>query len=187
MAHSVGLATAKELSCLGVNWLIGPVLDVLANSRTQPLGVRSMGDDPKTVAEYGLEFIRGYQEGGLATCGKHFPSYGNLEFLGTPSEIPIVSETLEQLRLSGLVPFDHAIQGGLDSMLVGACSMPNFASSPITHACLSKPVVKDLLREELHFDGVIMSDCLEIEALYENLGVGQAAIMGANAGCDILM
>lgn len=187
LARAVGSATAKELSCLGVNWLIGPVLDVLANPRTQPLGVRSMGDDPYTVAQFGSEFIYGYHEGGLATCGKHFPSYGNLEFLGTPSEIPIVSETMEQLRLSGLVPFEHAIQAGLDSMLVGACSMPNFTSTPITHACLAKPVVTDLLRQEMKFEGVILSDCLEIEALYENLGVGQATIMGHNAGCDMLM
>lgn len=187
MARSVGFATAQELCCLGVNWIIGPVLDVLANSRTQPLGVRSMGDDPQIVAQFGVEFVKGYHEGGLATCGKHFPSYGNLEFLGTPSEIPIVSETVEQLRLSGLVPFQSAILAGLDSMLVGACSMPNFTSTPITHACLAKPVVTDLLRQEMGFEGVIISDCLEIEAVYETLGVGQAAAMGQTAGCDMLL
>jgi beta-N-acetylhexosaminidase len=187
MAQSVATATAKELSCIGVNWITGPLLDVLGNSSTQPLGVRSMGDDPQAVAQFGHQFILGYHAGGLATCGKHFPSYGNLEFLGTPSEIPIVSETREQLRLSGLVPFAHAIRGGLDSMLVGACSMPHFADTPISHACLSKSVITDLLREEMGFSGVVMSDCLEIEAIYDTIGVGQATIMGMNAGCDMLM
>lgn len=146
-----------------------------------------MGDDPQTVAQFGDEFLKGYHAGGLATCGKHFPSYGNLEFRGTPSEIPIVAETRDQLRLSGLVPFEKAIRGGLDSMLVGACSMPHFTDTPITHACLSKSVITDLLRTELGFSGVVISDCLEIEALYDTIGVGQATVMGINAGCDMLM
>ena len=94
LAHEVAKATAQELKAVGVNWILGPVLDVLTNVRNQPLGVRTSGDDPQEVSQYGVQFMKGYQEAGLATCGKHFPSYGNLEFLGSHTDVPIITESL---------------------------------------------------------------------------------------------
>jgi beta-N-acetylhexosaminidase len=188
MAFEVASATGQELSCLGVNWITGPVLDVLSNTRTQPLGVRSLGDDPQEVARYGMKFMEGYHDAGLATCGKHFPSYGNLEFLGSPLDMPTISETIDQLRLGALVPYSIAIKYGLDAMMIGACAMPNFVEGEdITYACLSHAVVSGLLRQEMGFNGVVMSECLEIESLYDSLGVGQAVCAGVCAGCDIFL
>ena len=77
------------------------MLDVLTNARNQPLGVRSIGDDPQQVSAYGVEYMKGYQEAGLATCGKHFPSYGNLEFFGPPTDVPTITDSLENLGKSG--------------------------------------------------------------------------------------
>ncbi|KAK2814272.1 hypothetical protein FQN49_008249, partial [Arthroderma sp. PD_2] len=119
LAREVAKATAQELRAVGVNWILGPVLDVLTNGRNQPLGVRSVGDDPQEVAAYGVESMKGYQDAGLVTCGKHFPSYGNLDMLASQSDVPVITDTLEQLRLSALVPFRSAISQGLDSMIVG--------------------------------------------------------------------
>ncbi|KAJ5677427.1 uncharacterized protein N7477_003060 [Penicillium maclennaniae] len=186
LAHEVAVATGQELKAVGVNWILGPVLDVLTNGRNQPLGVRTTGDDPQEVSQYGVQYMTGYQKAGLATCGKHFPSYGNLEFLGSHTDVPIITESLEQLSLTALVPFRNAIMHGLDGMMVGGVSMSS-AGMNVMHACLSDQVVDELLRKDLKFQGVVVSECLEMEALTHNIGVGGGTVMAKNAGCDIIL
>lgn len=186
LARDVAVATGQELKAVGVNWILGPVLDVLTNVRNQPLGVRTTGDDPHEVSQYGVEFMKGFQQARLVTCGKHFPSYGNLEFLGSQTDVPIITESLEQLSLSALVPFRSAIIHGLDSMMVGGVSMSS-AGVNVMHACLSEQVVNDLLRKDLKFNGVVISECLEMEALTHNIGVGGGTVMATSAGCDIIL
>jgi len=186
LAHEVAVATGQELKAVGVNWILGPVLDVLTNGRNQPLGVRTAGDDPQEVSQYGVQYMKGYQEAGLATCGKHFPSYGNLEFLGSHTDVPVITESLEQLSVTALVPFRNAIMQGLDGMMVGGVSMSS-AGMNVMHACLSDQVVDELLRKDLKFQGVVVSECLEMEALTHNIGVGGGTVMAKNAGCDIIL
>ena len=186
MAYEIAKATGRELSAVGINWIMGPALDVLTNVKTQPLGVRSMGDDPEEVSKFGVAFMQGYKDAGLATCGKHFPSYGNLEFLGSSLDVPVITDSLEQLSFSALVPFRNAISQGVDGMMVGGCAMSS-AGVNTMHACLSEQVVDGLLREDLGFDGVVMSECLEMEALSQNIGVGGGTIMAVNAGCDLIL
>src|SRR3984957_12173117 len=145
MAFDVAKATALEVSAVGVNMILGPVLDVLTNARYQPLGVRATGDDPQEVSQYGIASMNGYKDAGIASCGKHFPSYGNLDFLGSNLDVPIITQTLEELSLSALVPFRNAISSGkLDAMFVGGCAISN-PSMNVSHACLSDQVVYDLL------------------------------------------
>jgi beta-N-acetylhexosaminidase len=186
LAFEVAKATAQEISACGINWIFGPCLDVLTNARNQPLGVRTAGDDPQEVSAYGVAFMKGYKEAGVATLGKHFPSYGNLEFLGSTLDVPIITESLEQLSLSALIPFRNAIRQGLDSMMVGGCAMSS-AGLKAMHACLSDQVVDGLLRSDLKFDGVVVSECLEMEALSHNIGVGGGTVMAVNAGCDVIL
>ncbi|KAL8725259.1 MAG: hypothetical protein Q9166_007461 [cf. Caloplaca sp. 2 TL-2023] len=186
MAYDIAKATGQELSAVGINWIMGPCLDVLTNVKNQPLGVRSMGDDPEEVSKFGVAFMKGYKDAGMATCGKHFPSYGNLEFLGSSLDVPIITDSLEQLSLSALVPFRNAISHGVDGMMVGGCAMSS-AGVNVMHACLSEQVVDNLLRDDLGFDGVVMSECLEMEALSQNIGVGGGTVMAVNAGCDLVL
>ncbi|KLJ06090.1 murein transglycosylase [Blastomyces silverae] len=186
LAREVSKATAQELSAVGVNWILGPVLDALTNARNQPLGVRSVGDDPQEVSAYGIEFMKGYQEAGLVTCGKHFPSYGNLDYMGSQSDVPIITDTIEQLSVSALVPYRNAITHGIDSMMVGGCSM-TAGGMTVMHACLSEQVVDELLRKDLKFKGVVVSECLEMEALSHNIGVGGGTVMAMKAGCDLIL
>ncbi|KAK6350874.1 hypothetical protein TWF718_004056 [Orbilia javanica] len=184
LCREVAKATALEVSSVGVNWVLGPVLDVLnPNARTQPLGVRTMGHEPEEVSEMGVAFMRGLQDGGVAACAKHFPSYGNIEFQGSPLDVPILSDTIEQLKLHGLIPFRKAVAADIDAVMVGGCSMPSLGTK-VMHACLSDTVINELLREEMGFKGVVVSECLEMEALHENIGVGQATVMALDAGCD---
>ena len=186
LAYEVAKATAQEISACGINWIFGPCLDVLTNARNQPLGVRTCGDDPQEVSAYGVAFMKGYKEAGLVTMGKHFPSYGNLEFLGSALDVPTITESLEQLSLSALVPFRNAIRQGLDAMMVGGCAISS-AGFNAMHACLSEQVVDGLLRSDLNFDGVVVSECLEMEALSHNIGVGGGTVMAVNAGCDLVL
>lgn len=186
LAYEVAKATAEEISACGINLMMGPCLDVLTNARNQPLGVRTTGDDPQEVSAYGIAFMKGYRDAGLATMGKHFPSYGSLEFLGSALDVPTITESLESLSLNALVPFRNAIREGLDAMMVGGCAMSS-AGLNVMHACLSEQVVNDLLRNDLNFDGVTISDCLEMEALSHNIGVGGGTVMAINAGCDIVL
>jgi beta-N-acetylhexosaminidase len=186
LAFQVAKATAQEIAACGINWIFGPCLDVLTNARNQPLGVRTAGDDPQEVSAYGVAFMKGYQEAGVVTLGKHFPSYGNLEFLGSTLDVPIITESLEQLSLSALIPYRNAIREGLDSMMVGGCAMAS-AGLNAMHACLSEQVVDGLLRTDLSFDGVVVSECLEMDALSHNIGVGGGTVMAVNAGCDVVL
>ena len=187
LAYEVTKATATEISACGVNLMLGPVLDVLNNARYQPLGVRATGDDPQEVSTYGLAALNGIRDAGMASCGKHFPSYGNLDFLGSNLDVPIITQTLEELSLSALVPFRNAIASGkLDAMFVGGCGISN-PSMNVSHACLSDQVVDDLLRNELGFKGVAISECLEMEALSHDIGVQNGVIMALQAGCDLIL
>ncbi|CAG9943779.1 unnamed protein product [Clonostachys rosea f. rosea IK726] len=187
LAYEVTKATATEISACGVNLMLGPVLDVLNNARYQPLGVRATGDDPQEVSQYGLAALSGIRDAGMASCGKHFPSYGNLDFLGSNLDVPIITQTLEELSLSALVPFRNAIASGkLDAMFVGGCGISN-PSMNVSHACLSDQVVDDLLRTELGFDGVAISECLEMEALSHDLGVQNGVVRAVQAGCDLVL
>lgn len=186
LAFEVAKATAQEIAACGINWIFGPCLDVLTNARNQPLGVRTAGDDPQEVAAYGCAFMQGYKEAGVVTLGKHFPSYGNIEFLGSSLDVPIITESLEQLSLSALIPYKKAIERGLDSMFVGGCAMSS-AGLNAMHACLSEQVIDGLLRTDLKFNGVVVSECLEMEALSHNIGVGGGTVMAVNAGCDVVL
>ncbi|RMD41794.1 hypothetical protein DV735_g3335, partial [Chaetothyriales sp. CBS 134920] len=186
LAKEVSRATAQELSSCGINWILGPVLDVLTNTRNQPLGVRSLGDDAQEVSAYGISCMRGYQEAGLATCGKHFPSYGNLEFFGPPTDVPTITDSLESLSQSALVPFRKAIAAGIDAMMVGGVAMSSSGINAV-HACLSEAVVQDLLRHKMRFEGVVVSECLEMEALSRNIGISNGTVMAFKAGCDLIL
>ncbi|ANB11221.1 hypothetical protein AWJ20_4023 [Sugiyamaella lignohabitans] len=185
LARQVAHATGQQLKSLGVNWLLGPVLDVLTNSTNRLLGVRTMGDDAQEVTRFSLAFMEGYESAGICQCGKHFPGYGNATVDSTVS-LPVVPESIEQLETSSLIPFREAIKANIDAIMVGGCALPKIAMNEM-HACLSERVVRELLREDMGYDGVIVSECLEMDALYENVGVRQGAVMTAIAGCDVVL
>ncbi|KAK7747339.1 hypothetical protein SLS53_001592 [Cytospora paraplurivora] len=187
LAYNVAKATATEISAVGVNLILGPVLDVLTNARYQPMSVRASGDDPQEVSQYSIAAINGYKDAGLATCGKHFPTYGNLDFRGSSLDVPIITQTLEELGLSALVPYRNTIAtGNLDAVFIGGCGIAS-ANMNVSHACLSDQVVDDLLRQELGFNGVAISECLEMEALYQEIGVKGGTVMAVEAGCDLIL
>lgn len=109
MARDVAKATGLELKALGINWTLGPVVDVLSNSTNKLLGVRTMGDDPKEVTQYALAYLEGYTEANIATCAKHFPGYGNA-YVDETLALPIVYDSIEQLETASLIPYRQIIK-----------------------------------------------------------------------------
>ncbi|KAH8898019.1 glycoside hydrolase [Thozetella sp. PMI_491] len=179
-------AVASELSCVGINWIIGPVLDVLSASRPSPLGVRAFGDDPVTVLTHGVETVRGFKEAGVACCGKHFPSYGDAEFPdGSELSLPSIGTTIEDLQDRAIVPFRACAQVGLDAILVGGCTL-NIAGKTTDYACVDRSIVSGILRHECQFEGVVLSECLAMEALYQDIGISQGVSRAISAGCDMV-
>lgn len=185
MATQVAEATGRELKAVGINWILGPVVDVLTDSTNKLLGVRSMGDDPEEVTDYTLAFLEGFRRAGIVTCGKHFPGYGSAN-INSESGLPEIQDSLDQLKTGSLVPFQCVIDQNIDSIMVGGCTLPN-ATIREKYACLSEQVVSSLLRNQMGYDGVVVSECLEMQYLYDTVGVSQGALMAALAGCDVII
>lgn len=185
LAKDVARAMGKELKALGINWVLGPVVDVLTNSTNRLLGVRTMGEDPEQVSDYAEAFLEGYKEAGIACCGKHFPGYGNASVNST-LDLPVVPESLQQLETASLIPYKRIIEKNVDAIMVGGCALPQVTMGEM-HACLSEKVVQEILRNKLKHNGVIVSECLEMKSLYETVGVRQGTAMAASAGCDVII
>lgn len=185
MARDVAKATGLELKALGINWTLGPVVDVLSNSTNKLLGVRTMGDDPKEVTQYALAYLEGYTEANIATCAKHFPGYGNA-YVDETLALPIVYDSIEQLETASLIPYRQIIKKGIDSIMVGSCALPKITRS-VLHACLSEKVVRGMLRDDMNYNGVIVSECLDMKTLYEDVGVRQGTVLAVLAGCDVII
>ncbi|KAG0683663.1 hypothetical protein C6P40_005180, partial [Pichia californica] len=181
---------AKELKSIGFSMYLGPVLDILKNTSNnfipQMIGVRSFGYDIKSVVKYGIAAAKAFKDENMINCGKHFPGYGSAT-VNSNFELPMIFETAEQLMEFNLVPYQELIKNDiLDSILVGGCAVPNVNNNDL-HACLSPTIVTNMLRDKLKFNGVVVSECLLLEALDRNFGVVQGCISAFSVGCDLIL
>ncbi|HVU68796.1 MAG TPA: beta-N-acetylhexosaminidase, partial [Ktedonobacteraceae bacterium] len=185
-AYRVALAAGRELRALGVNFNLAPVVDVNNNPENPVIGVRSFGEDPQQVARLATAEIRGYQDAGVATCIKHFPGHGDT---ATDSHLamPVVPYAMERLEQLELVPFKSGIAAGTDSVMTAHIYFPALMGESNLPATLSPQVIDQLLREQLGFQGVIMTDCLEMNAVSETVGVGKGAVLAHQAGNDLIL
>lgn len=179
-------AMAHELKEMGFLIILGPVLDVVTKLLHQLVGVRSFGTTVEEVTKYGAACARGLQDAGLVTIGKHFPGIGNAT-VDLLLELPMMADLLEQIRGLNSVPFKELFkQGLLDGVLAAGCGVPTISPDE-THACLLPVVINQFLRQELGFDGIVVLECLEMDALYHLIGLGQGVILALHAGCDLVM
>lgn len=186
LVYQILKAIAIELKHIGFLIILGPVLDVVTKLSHQLVGVRSFGTTVEEVTKYGKACARGLKDGGLLTVGKHFPGIGNA---GVDSllELPMMADSLDQIKQCNSVPFAELIKEGLlDGMSAAGCGVPTISPDE-THACLSPVVINQLLRQELKFDGMVISECLEMDALFHSIGLGQGVILALYAGCDLVM
>lgn len=178
-----GRAMARELEAAGVNWNLAPVLDV----HLIPGGImetRSLGSDPRQVAKLGRAFINGLHQGGCLACAKHFPGLGRT-LADTHQERTRVGLSRQELEKVELVPFVEAMVAGVDGVMVSHAVYEDL--DPYQPASLSAVVVQGLLRSQLGWRGVVLSDDLEMGAIAGGMVVPQAAVMAFQAGCDLLL
>ena len=184
IAEKIGYFTGKEAKNIGLNWLLAPVCDVNNNSNNPVINLRAWGDDPETVKSLTCAYQRGVSRSNILTCAKHFPGHGNSE-VDSHLDLPKIENNLSALELLELIPFKSLINHGVNSVMIGHLFFPNI--DPIYPATLSKRLINDLLRIQLKFDGLVVTDALVMKAITNKYTSGYAAVKAFDAGIDLLM
>ena len=182
--EAVGQALGGELAALGIGWDFAPVLDVHTNPANPVIGNRAFGTTPGAVATHALAFWRGLRAAGLVGCGKHFPGHGDTR-TDSHLELPVVDHDLGRLRAIELAPFAAAAAAGIESIMTAHVLYP--ALDPDRPATLSRRVLTDLLRGQLGFRGVIVSDDLGMKAVADRYPIEELAVQAVAAGADVLL
>jgi len=186
LAKRDGQAIARQLKAVGINMDFAPVLDVNNNPLNLVIGARSFGGDPLLVANLGVAFIKGMQAEGVITCAKHFPGHGDTA-INSHLDLPVIKHGKEYLEKVELYPFKQAIKVGVDSIMTAHIYFPALEPRKGVPATLSYNVLTGLLRRELGFTGLIISDCMEMKAIDNTFGTAEGAIMAIEAGTDIVL
>ena len=178
--------SGDEMRQVGINMLLAPVLDVNNNRSNPVIGVRAYGEDAATVIDYGMAAMRGQQSTGVAVTAKHFPGHGDTA-TDTHYAMALVPHDKARLHAVELAPFRAAIAAGVDAIMTAHVVFPAFELDTSVPATLSKGVLTDLLRGEMGYQGVVISDCLEMAAIADGVGISGGAIATLQAGADIVL
>jgi beta-N-acetylhexosaminidase len=181
LAERFARALAAELKSVGITLDYAPVLDIHTNPKNPVIGDRALADKADEVARLGAAIVRALQGEGIAACGKHFPGHGDTS-TDSHFELPLVEHPPERLRATEFAPFRAAIDAGVATIMTAHVLVPSLDEK--RPASLSRRIVHELLREELKFEGVILSDDLEMKAVAAEFEVPSAAVMAIQAGCD---
>ncbi|MGB2629580.1 MAG: glycoside hydrolase family 3 N-terminal domain-containing protein [Candidatus Acidiferrum sp.] len=185
-AYTMGKVTALESRAAGVHWIYAPVADVNNNPGNPIINTRSFGEDPSKVAEYVSEFVRGVQEnGGLATA-KHFPGHGDTT-ADSHIDLGVVRASRERLDKLELVPFRAAIAAGVGSIMTAHLNVPAMEPDPSIPATLSHNILTGVLRDQLGFQGLVVTDALDMGGITVRYAPGDAAVRAFLAGADALL
>ncbi len=193
-AYDAGNIIGSELNALGVNVNFGPVLDVNNNPANPVIGVRSFSSDPELVGELGSAMTQGIQDQGVAATAKHFPGHGDTA-VDSHYGLPIVDKSLEDLRGLELLPFKRAITEGIDMIMTAHIGMPQIEDEVVNSprgtfplpATLSDDVITGVLREDMGYEGIVITDALNMQAIADNFTEAEAVIKTFDAGVDIAL
>lgn len=183
IAFEVGLAIGREVSALGFDVDFAPICDIHTNNANPIIGNRAMGTDPDATAIRVGEFVRGIEQAGVVSCGKHFPGHGDTD-QDSHIDLPSLPHDLNRLRQVEFVPFRAAIDAGVSTIMTAHVVFT--ALDPNRPATLCPEAIQ-LLRNELGFQGLIISDDLDMAAVAKHFPVEQAAIDAVSSGCDVLL
>ena len=185
LAEKTYRAIGEEMAVLGLNWNLAPVLDI--NHPSNPgIGARSFADSPEKVAEFGIAAIRGLQSAGVLACAKHFPGKGHAQ-KDSHLTLPTIPYSAKRLKSFELFPFKKAIENDVAAIMTSHVFFPAFEKTNNLPITLSKSVLTDLLRNDLKFEGLVITDDLEMGAITESFGIAQAALRSFMAGADQLL
>src|SRR5512141_1757996 len=178
VAEAVGAATAAELRAVGIDVNFAPVLDVDSNPRNPVIGDRAFSADPGAAADLGIAFAKGSLSRGILPVGKHFPGHGDTS-ADSHKELPVVRAGRQTLLRRELLPFRRAVVAGIPALMTAHVMYP--ALDRTLTATLSRKILHDLLRERMRFRGTIISDALEMKAIADRYGIGEAALLAVTA------
>src|SRR5438477_419736 len=185
-AYTMGKITALEARAVGVHWIYAPDADVNNNPGNPIINPRSFGENPERVAQFVSEFVRGVREnGGLATA-KHFPGHGDTA-ADSHIDLPVIRADRARLDSLELIPFRAAISSQVDSVMTGHLNVPALEPDPNTPATLSHNILTDLLRKQLGYQGLIVTDAMDMGGITVRYAPGEAAVRAIAAGVDCLL
>lgn len=184
LAFKFALMMGAELRSVGINLDYAPCIDVLTNPKNVLIGDRSLGKDPEEVAKLASALVRGYIKSGVLPCAKHFPGHGNT-IIDSHEDLPIEDADMARLQEVELIPFKKAFRARLDLVMTAHIKFPKIDPEwPVT---LSKKFIQDLLRKELRYKNLIITDDLDMKALASHYPVEKIPVLAMQAGCDILL
>ena len=184
LAFKFSMAMAAELRAVGINMDFAPCVDVLTNPDNVLIGDRSLSSDPEQVAKLASALVRGYIKGGVIPCAKHFPGHGNT-IVDSHEELPVENVDLARLRDVEMVPFKKVFRARLDMVMTAHIKFPKIdAEWPVT---LSEKFLQEILRGELRYRNLVITDDLDMKALAKHFPADQIPVRALQAGCDILL
>lgn len=185
LAYDVGRVMGEELRVFDINMDFAPVLDIYSNPNNTVIGTRAFGTTSETVSKMALSFSEGLESTGIISVYKHFPGHGDTDE-DSHYTLPVITKTKEELLELELIPFMEAIDEDADVIMIGHLAVPSITGDD-TPASLSKEIITDLLKEELGFDGLVITDALNMAALTNDYTKKEIYINAINAGVDILL
>jgi beta-N-acetylhexosaminidase len=185
LAKAAAEVTGEELRAMGVNQNFAPVADVNVNSQNPVIGVRSFSSNPDLVASLTEAQVRGYQGEHVAATAKHFPGHGDTD-VDSHTGLPVIDHTREELETIDLPPFEAAIDAGVESIMTAHIVVPALDDSG-RPATLSRPILTDLLRRQMNFEGVTVTDALDMQGVREMFGDDRVPVEAIKAGADLML
>lgn len=183
-AYRAGLLIGREMRALGPNFNFAPTVDVNSNHLNPVIGVRSYSDDAHMAGRFAARSVQGLLEGGVLCTAKHFPGHGDTD-LDSHLALPCVDKSMEELEKVELVPFKAAIDAGVTAVMTAHILFPQIEPDPIP-ATMSRRIMQGILREKLGFEGIIVSDCMEMAAIRTHYGISKGTLAAFQAGVDLV-
>ena len=183
-ARKASEITIRQLRGLGANFNMAPDLDVNNNPKNPVIGIRSFGDDPKKVAEFGVASAKPYENSGILCCGKHFPGHGDTA-VDSHLGLPCVDKTEEELEQVELVPFRAAVENGIQSIMISHMMFPKIEAENVP-CTMSRKIVTGILKEKMGYQGLILTDCMEMMAIQKHYGTPEGCVAAMKAGIDLV-
>lgn len=184
LSYEIGSILGQQLKAFGFNINFAPVLDVNSNPNNPVIGDRSFSNSPEIVAQLGIATMEGLKSQQIIPTVKHFPGHGDTE-TDSHLALPVINKAMKDLESLELIPFKEAIQAGADVVMIAHILLPKIdATYP---SSMSKVVITDLLRGQMNFDGVVITDDFTMKAISDNYDIGEAAVKSVQAGTDIIM
>ena len=183
-AFLAGKITGEQLSSIGVNFDLAPTVDVNSNWQNPVIGVRSYSDEPEEAAKYAVAMTKGLLEGGVYACAKHFPGHGDTS-VDSHVGLPVINKDINQLEECELIPFRKVIEAGIPAVMTTHILFPRIEKDNIP-ATMSHKIITGLLKERLGFQGLVVSDCMEMSAIKKYYGTVEGSLQAIKAGVDLV-